>query len=147
WKAGALYPYHFNTPVGNGGVVVAQWADGLPCVIRGNINGHTVVELNFFGGPSSFSANYGWDTATDGGQLLTNALNFVIPLLRFTTAKQVDFGALPVFTPSTSQTVTYTNVSSSPQTITSIGISGGNLGDFSLTPGGALPATIQPAGT
>src|SRR5262249_32858891 len=42
WKAGAT-AYHLNAVPGNGGIVVANWADGKPCVIRGNINGHTVV--------------------------------------------------------------------------------------------------------
>ena len=55
---------HLSWPLKNNAFVVARWADGNPLVLRGSINGRTVVELNMF--PASTSHGSGeWDAATD----------------------------------------------------------------------------------
>ncbi len=43
--------------------------------------------------------------------------------------------------------LTYTNVSSTPQTITALKLSGTHIGEFSALPSSPLPATIPPGGT
>lgn len=56
-----------------GAVLVAHWTNGQPLVAyKGN-----VVALNFLP-PSSDSFEGGWNVATDGVRLMTNALNFGI---------------------------------------------------------------------
>ena len=69
--------HHLTSAPKNGGVVVAEWADGAPLVIRGNVGGHNLCELNFFA-PSSETGIGEWDVATDGHILIKNALTFVM---------------------------------------------------------------------
>lgn len=132
----------------NNPIMVALFSDGTPAVIRGTVNGgHNVVEINGFGASATGSSSNGWDIATDGAKLVRNALQFVIPPPALTTAKQVDFGNQTLFVQSAPQTVTYTNVSTTTQTITALGLSGTHIGDFAASPSSSLPATIPPGGT
>jgi hypothetical protein len=55
----------------NGGVVVAEWGDGAPLIIRGVKNGKNRAELNFYP-PSSTSRNDFWNG--DGATIMKNAL-------------------------------------------------------------------------
>ncbi|MFA5508253.1 MAG: hypothetical protein WC423_22710, partial [Vulcanimicrobiota bacterium] len=57
----------------NGGIVVAEWGNGRPLVVRGNFNGRNRVDLNFFPPSSNVFANY-W--TGDGAELMRNALLF-----------------------------------------------------------------------
>lgn len=136
--------HHLSSAPKNGGVVVAQWADATPLVIRGGINGHTLVELNFL--PASTGTGIGeWDQATDGAILMKNALLYVL-----SGAVRGDLGALnfpdtPIGNNSPAQTVTYTNTGMKDAVLTNLAFSGANPGDFLLTPQSPLPHTL-PAG-
>jgi hypothetical protein len=57
----------------NGGIVVAEWGDGRPLIVRGVVDGRNRVDLNFF--PPSDDSNSGsW--IGDGAELMRNALLF-----------------------------------------------------------------------
>ena len=144
------FPYHLPTSAfnKNSPIVVAQYSDGTPAVIRGVVNGgRNLVEINGFGLSATGNSSYGWDIASDGAKLIRNALLYVIPPLALTSAKQVDFGSQTLFVQSAPQAVTYTNASASPQTITALTRSGTHIGEFAASPSSALPATIPPGGT
>lgn len=76
--------------VTEGSTLVAHWSSGEPLVaVRGN-----VVFLNFF--PPSSDVGWGfWDAATDGAQLMVNALSgsTIERALRFTSAESATFAA------------------------------------------------------
>lgn len=57
----------------NGGIVVAEWDDGRPLVVRGTVMGRNRVDLNFF--PPSFDARADFWSG-DGAELMRNALLF-----------------------------------------------------------------------
>lgn len=57
----------------NGGVVVAEWANGAPLVVRGVKNGRNRVDLNLYP-PSSAARGDFW--SGDGFRLMANALRF-----------------------------------------------------------------------
>jgi hypothetical protein len=142
-------PYHlpasaFNR---NSPIVVAQYSDGAPAVVRGIIGGHPVVEINSSGSSSTYSSSYGWDATSDGAKLIRNALLYVIPPATFTGPTSLDLGTQPLYTPSAASVITYTNVSSSPQTLTAFALSGSHIGDFSVSPSSGLPATVMPGNT
>jgi hypothetical protein len=147
-------PYHlpaaqFNK---NNPIVVANFSDGNPAIVRGQVTNAVVanrnlVEINSFGPSNTGNATYGWDSTTDGAKLFRNALLYVIPTLQLTVATSVPFGSQPIFTPTAPQTVTYTNPSSAPQTITALSLSGTHISEYSITPSSPLPATIPPGGT
>jgi hypothetical protein len=131
----------------NNPIVVAQYSDGNPAVVRAVVNNRNLVEINGFGTSTANggSFSYGWDPTTDGATLIAQALKYTTPPPQVTVAKSVTFGSQPLFTPSAPQAVTYTNVSSSAQTITSLSVTGTHIGDFSAVPSMGLPAVI-PAG-
>ena len=131
----------------NNPTVVAEYSDGTPAVVRGVINGHTVVEINGFGASSAGNPAAGWDPSTDGARLFANALLFTIPPPTVTTARQLDFGNQPAFSTSPAKTVTYTNASGAPKTIVALNVSGTHIGDFALAPESGLPMTLQPGAT
>jgi hypothetical protein len=147
-------PYHlpgaqFNK---NNPIIVALFSDGTPAIIRGTISNaavtnRTLVEINSFGPSSTGNASYGWDPTTDGAKLFRNALLFTITPPAITMATSLAFGNQPLFTPSAPQTVTFTNTSAAPQTITSLSLSGTHIGEFYLAPSAQLPVTIPPGGT
>ena len=57
----------------NGGIVVAEWGNGRPLVVRGSVNGRNRVDLNFY--PPSLDARDDCWTG-DGAELMRNALLF-----------------------------------------------------------------------
>ncbi len=131
----------------NNPIVVASYSDGTPAVVRGVINGHTVVEINGYGSSSVERASNGWDPSTDGARLFANALLFTIPPPSITTARRLDFEGEQVYSTSTAKTVTYVNASSAPKTIAALNVIGTHIGDFVQTPESGLPATLQPGET
>jgi hypothetical protein len=131
----------------NNPIVVAQYSDGNPAIVRGQVNGHRVVEINGYGLSATGSSSYGWATASDGAKVFANALLYTIPPLLITTVKSNDFGAVPLFTPSGVYAVVYTNVSTSSQTLTAVSLAGAHIGDFAAIPSAQLPVTIPPGGT
>ena len=132
----------------NSPIVVAQYSDGTPAVIRGTVNGnHAVLEINGFGTSTAGNSSYGWDATSDAATLIKNAMLFVIPPPAVTTVKQIDFGNQGLFLQSAPQVITYTNVSTAPQTITALTLSGTHIGEFGAVPSSSLPATIPPGGT
>ncbi len=143
-------PYHmpasaFNR---NNPIVVAQFSDGTPAVVRSTVGaGHTVVEINGIGASTTWNSSIGWDVASDAAKLIRNALLFVIPTQTVNTAKQIDFAGQTLFVQSAPQALTYTNSSSVPQTITALALSGTHIGEFAASPSAPLPATIPPGGT
>ena len=149
-------PYHLPTSAfnKNSPIVVAQFSDGTPALVRGVVTNGVVtnrnlVEINGWGTSTTSPGSplYGWDPATDGARLIAQALKYTIPASAITTAKSVSFGSQPLYTPSAPQTVTYTNNSAGPQTITALSLSGTQIGDFSASPASALPVTIPAGGT
>jgi hypothetical protein len=131
--------YNKNNPI-----VVAQYSDGNPAVVRAVVNNRNLVEINGMGANGNVSG-YGWDPTTDGAKLIAQALKYTMPPPQVTVAKSVTFGSQLLYTPSAPQAVTYTNVSSSVQTITSLSVTGTHIGDFSAVPSMGLPVVI-PAG-
>jgi hypothetical protein len=57
----------------NGGIVVAQWNDGKPLIVRGVKNGRKYCSLNMFP-PSSAARSDFW--SGDGGAIMRNALQY-----------------------------------------------------------------------
>jgi hypothetical protein len=57
----------------NGGVVVAQWKNGLPLIVRGTVNGRNRVDLNFYP-PQTQMGMKTW--SGDGIALIRNAVLF-----------------------------------------------------------------------
>ncbi|MEI8256980.1 MAG: hypothetical protein WCJ30_15005, partial [Deltaproteobacteria bacterium] len=146
---GGTSPYHmpasaFNR---NSPIVVAQYSDGNPAIVRGVIGGHAVVEINGFGSSSTYSSTLGWNAATDGARVFRNALLFTIPPVSVSVVRQQDFGTQAVLTASAPLAITYTNTSTAAQTITALALTGANIGDFLAVPTASLPVTIPPGGT
>ncbi|MEE2828078.1 MAG: MopE-related protein [Myxococcota bacterium] len=54
---------------------VAQWSNGQPLISEWSVSFGSVVALNFFA-PSSDARSDFWDSSTDGGLLLANALSW-----------------------------------------------------------------------
>ena len=147
-------PYHMPTSAFNlnNPIFVALFSDNTPAIIRsvvasGPAAGRNLIEINSFGHSATGSSTYGWDITTDGAKLFRNALLYSMPPSAITTAQQVSFGTQPLYTPTASQAVTYTNTSSSPQTITALSLSGTHIGEFSASPSSPLPYTIPPGNT
>lgn len=73
----SMFAYALSTKstgkVINTGVVVAEWAKGLPLIIRGTVQGRNRVDLNFFP-PQTQGGNMVW--GGDGVAMLRNALLF-----------------------------------------------------------------------
>lgn len=132
----------------NNPVVVAQFSDGSPAIVRGTTaTGRALVEVNGFALSAAGNSTYGWTTASDGAKVFRNALLFSIPAPIVSVARQLDTGSTALYATSMGSTVTYTNSSSSAQTINSVAMTGAMSGDFSVTPSAALPATIPAGGT
>jgi hypothetical protein len=147
-------PYHLpgSAFTKNSPIIVAPYSDGSPAVVRGVVGsgtaaGRNLVEINGSGSSTTWSSSYGWNTATDGAKLFRNALLFSLPAQAISVAKQLALGTQPLYTQTAPQAVTYTNGSSSPQTITALALSGNNIGDFAAVPSAGLPVTIAPGGT
>ncbi len=58
-----------------GSVVVADWLNGAPLVVTTPIGGHQTVALNFYPPSSAVRSDF-WNTSTQGGLLMANALDF-----------------------------------------------------------------------
>ena len=114
--------------------------------MRGQINGHRVVEINGFGHTTS-AYSYGWDPTTDGAKVFANALLYTIPSPTFSVAKQIAFTTQALYTQSGAYTLTYTNSSAVAQTLTSLSFTGTHIGDFAVSPSSSLPAVVPPGGT
>jgi hypothetical protein len=148
---GGNYPYHMPAAyfTKNGATIVARFSDGTPAIVRGVASGaaagRNLVEINTNGQPSTYIAS-GWDATTDGGLVFRNALLFSIPP-SVTTASTLSMGDQAVYAAGSAQALTYTNKSSTPQTLTGLKLSGAHLGDFVATPSSSLPATVPPGGT
>src|SRR5262249_3762682 len=56
-----------------GAALVAHWSGGTPLIATAESAGKRVVGLNFWP-PSSDADPYGWQSGTDGGKLMANAL-------------------------------------------------------------------------
>jgi len=147
-------PYHMPTSAFNlnNPIIVALFSDNTPAVVRsvvasGPAAGRNLVEINSFGLSVTGSSSYGWDITPDGAKLFRNALLYTIPPPALTAAQQVSFGTQPLYTPTAPQAVTYTNTSSSPQTITALSLPGTHIGEFSVSPSSPLPYTIPAGGT
>jgi len=144
-------PYHVPTANynRNNPINVALWSDGVPAVVRAQVNGRDLVEINSYGMSSQATSggSYGWDPTTDGAKLIRNALNFVTPKATVTVTKQLNIPGQPLLTTSSAQALTYTNVSGAPLTITQLKLSGSHIGEFAATPTIGLPATIPAGGT
>ncbi|MSP63571.1 MAG: choice-of-anchor D domain-containing protein [Myxococcales bacterium] len=138
--------HHLTSAPKNGGVVVAEWADGAPLVIRGLVNGHALCELNFFG-PSDETGIGEWDVTTDGHLLIKNALTYVMGGSVKANVGQVQFADTQVGDTTAAMKVTYTNTGMMAATISKIAIDGANAADFSFTPGAALPKALAPGAT
>jgi len=140
-KVGATSCKHINAQPLNDATVIAKWSDDSPLALYKEFGLGKVVELNFYPVASI------WNPATsDYLTLIKNALLYVVPK-PMTAAKRLDLGTVPVFTAAPAQTLVYRNASSSPQTITSIEVSGAHIGDFVVTPAVGLPKTLAPGET
>ena len=65
--------YQQNPTLTPGSTVVAKWSNGQPLVATRQVGGGRMVGLNFF--PVSGDVrNYAWNSSTDGGRLMANAL-------------------------------------------------------------------------
>jgi hypothetical protein len=152
-------PFHFPASTfsvsANNPVVVAQYLeDGLPAVVRGTVSapaagGRHLLEINGFGAPSATAGiiSVGWDPTTDGAKLIANALMYTLPVPSIGVGATLSFGSQALHTPTASQAVTYTNVSSVSQAISSVSLSGTQISDFAITPASGLPVTLQPGDT
>lgn len=147
-------PYHMATSAFNlnNPIFVALYSDGTPAIIRGVVAsgpaaGRNLIEINGFGHSSTGFTSYGWDATTDGAKLFRNALLYSMPPPIATAAQQVSFGSQPLYTPTAPQALTYTNVSTSSQTITALSLSGAHIGDFAFSPSFPLPYTVAPGAT
>jgi hypothetical protein len=129
----------------NSPVIVANYSDGTPAIVRGVIGGRNVVEINGDGVSSTYSSSAGW--SGNGDRVFANALLYTIPPPALTVAKQLDLGAQTVYTQTAPQALTFTNVGTADQILTAISLSGNNIGDFAAVPSAGLPATIPPGGT
>ena len=72
--------YHQRKSEALHGTVVANWADGTPLVTIGN-GKEKIADLSFW--PVSDKADHkgyfpGWNSSTDGWQLIANSLSWVI---------------------------------------------------------------------
>jgi hypothetical protein len=56
-----------------GAAIIASWSDGTPLVITGTISGQRRVTLNFYPPSSDARADF-WNSTSDGGLLMANAL-------------------------------------------------------------------------
>lgn len=117
------------TPILHDGTVVARWSDDTPLIVTGQFGSGTVVELNFFPVPAEDTYNNGWDPATNGGELMRNALLYVV---RGVSANPgaITFPTSNVGEPSAWQEITYTNRNPDPVTLTALGVGGTNPADF-----------------
>ena len=61
--------------VAAGATLVANWSNGQPLIGTLSLTAGTVVGLNFYP-PSSDARGDFWDSATDGDQIMVNALNY-----------------------------------------------------------------------
>lgn len=70
---GGTSSYRSNGPLDPGAVVVAEWSNGDPLIVRRTIGGVPRVDLNFFPPSSDERSNF-WNSSTDGARLMANAL-------------------------------------------------------------------------
>lgn len=63
-----------STSVQSGAVILAEWSDGLPLVVKKFIGGSRRVDLNFY--PPSSDVSGSWLPGTNGDLLLANALSY-----------------------------------------------------------------------
>jgi hypothetical protein len=101
------------------------------------INGVTALS------PEAYPAGVGWDFATGIGTV--NVYNLVSSVLSATLAPtSTDFGSVAIQTPSSAKNFTLHNNALAPLSISSIGFTGANAGDFSQTGGtcGTPPTTL-----
>ena len=132
--------HHLTSAVKNGGAVVVKWSDGNPLLIRGNVNGHTVVEINSFGASTSVVGGE-WDPTTSGALLIRNALLYTIPGVVRPNKPSLSFTDTPVGQ-SVTQTLTYTNTGMAAVSFDAVSIGGANAADFAALPSATLPRTI-----
>jgi len=73
---GGTASYHNSViDIAGGATLVANWSNGQPLIGTLTLTAGTVVGLNFYP-PSSDARGDFWDSATDGDQLMVNALGF-----------------------------------------------------------------------
>jgi subtilisin-like proprotein convertase family protein len=65
--------FHNSVSLGVGATLVAHWNNGSPLIARKQLGDSRIVGLNFWP-PSTDVDSYGWQTGTDGGRLMANAL-------------------------------------------------------------------------
>lgn len=75
---GGDYSYRpLNAAITDGSELIASWTDGAPLVVTKTINGKRRVDLGMF--PVSSDYFWGmWNSATDGAELMANALLYTI---------------------------------------------------------------------
>lgn len=72
---GGTASYHNTGTLTPGAVQVAHWSNNRPLVGTKETNGHRVVGLNFYPPSSTVRSDF-WNTNTQGGLLMANALNW-----------------------------------------------------------------------
>lgn len=75
---GGTSSYHNTGGVAAGATLIAEWSNNQPFAAEMHGFNGRIIGLNFFA-PSSISREDFWVSSTDGGILMANALNYVIP--------------------------------------------------------------------
>jgi hypothetical protein len=70
---GGTSSFYSTGSVINGGVVVADWSNGAPLIVTTAVDGHQIVNLNFYPVSSNARSDF-WVSSTDGGIIMANAL-------------------------------------------------------------------------
>jgi len=154
---------YLNSPITTtpGTTLVAHWSNGQPLVGSKDLAPGRVVGLNFFP-PSSDSGNGLWDSATDGAQLMSDALLWsgripptiitapadqVVPYGSPISFSVVAVGAAPL---SYQWRLNGTNILSATNSILNLTAQADNLGNYSVAVSNAygqavsVPATLNP---
>lgn len=126
-----------------GATVAAYWADGSILAVRGKRR----VDLNMW--PADESVITGsWNAKA--GRLITNAIVYLSTPLKVKPG-QIDFDDSPLGAATDPETVTFTNIYSTPVKLTGLGLDGMGRAHFTYeadkVPSPAAPITVAPGGT
>ncbi len=126
-----------------GATVAGYWADGSILAVRGKRR----VDLNMW--PADESVITGsWNAKA--GRLITNAIVYLSTPLKVQPG-QIDFDDSPLGAATDPETVTFTNIYSTPVKLTGLGLDGMGRAHFTYeadkVPSPAAPITVVPGGT
>ena len=140
FESGSSSYHAYDVSVKDGSTLVAHWSDGSPLVVtRGN-----VVELNFWP-VSSDAVSASWNSATDGTQLMVNALTSgfqpkTIQTISFAAPSAITYGDTgPTLGASASSGLTVTYAATGPCSVDSDG-------QVTVTGAGSCVITASQAG-